>query len=255
MNSQAAAQSRRPTCLSSKSLRIRNLNMLEQALEALKTYDWGKDPKALRPIDAAIIATHGDTAKRRDLEDKLTAALKAECPLDAKQVLCRYLMAIGSEACVPTLAAMLSDKDLSHMARYALERIPAQEAAAALRDALPKLSGALKVGVISSLGARQDQGSVSTLSGLLGESDVAVATAAAHALGAIRTPEAAAALSAGKTSLAATDASFSCAEAMLAAGKNADALAIYKKLLAADQRKHVRLAATRGMLACSGKKE
>ena len=34
----------------------------------------------------------------------------------------------------------------------------------------------------------------------------------------------------------------------------AQALAIYKGLAGADQPKHVRLAATRGMLACAGKK-
>ena len=46
------------------------------------------------------------------------------------------------------------------MARYALERIPAAAAAAALRDALPKLTGTLKVGVIGSLGVRRDAASV-----------------------------------------------------------------------------------------------
>ena len=41
---------------------------------------------------------------------------------------------------------MLPDENLSHMARYALERIPAPEAAQALRDAVPDLSGRLKIG-------------------------------------------------------------------------------------------------------------
>src|SRR5262245_19203600 len=108
--------------------------MVDQALEALKKYDWGQDPKVLRPIDEAIVASHGDAAKRKELEEKLAGALKSELSLDAKQVLCRYLMAIGSSVCVPTLTALLGDKELSHMARYALERIPAPEAAAALRD-------------------------------------------------------------------------------------------------------------------------
>ena len=30
--------------------------MLDQAFEALKTYDWGTDPNALKPIDEAVIA-------------------------------------------------------------------------------------------------------------------------------------------------------------------------------------------------------
>jgi HEAT repeat protein len=232
---------------------------LETALDALKKYDWGQDPKVLSPIDEAIVATHGDAAKRKELEDKLTAALKTELSFDAKQVLCRHLMVIGTAASVPTLAALLPDKDLSHMARYALERIPAPEAAAALRDALPELSGNLKVGVIASLGVRGDEASVAALAGLVDDNDEAVARAAACALGDIRTPEAAEVLNQAKPSAnagaALIDAKLACAEALLAAGKNSDALAIYKGLIGESQPKHVRLAATRGVLACAGKKE
>lgn len=232
--------------------------MLDKAFEALKTYDWGQDPKVLAPIDEAIVASHGDAAKRKELEEKLAAALKDELSRDAKQTVCRYLKTIGTAASVPALAALLPDKDLSHMGRYALERIPAPEAAAALRDSLPKLPAELKVGVISSLGARGDKDSVAALGELLGDENPAVASAAAHALGAIRTPEAAQALSKAKpdekVQPAATDASLACAEALLAAGKNTDALSIYKGLVGNSQ-KHVKLAATRGMLACAAKKE
>jgi HEAT repeat protein len=233
--------------------------MLDKALEALKKYDWGQDPKSISAIDETIIATHGDAAKRKELEDTLSALLKTEIPFDAKQSICRWLMVIGTSASVPTLAELLASKELSHMARYALTRNPAPEAAAALRDSLSKLGGPLKIGVISSLGDRGDAGSVAALAELLGDGDPAVARAAARALGAIRSPEAAKALSSAKPEAAvqpaAADASFACAEALLAAGKNGDALAIYKQFAGEQQPKHVRLAATRGMLACAGKKE
>ena len=39
------------------------------------------------------------------------------------------------------VVALLADKDLSHMARYVLERVPGPEPATALREALPKLVG------------------------------------------------------------------------------------------------------------------
>ncbi len=80
------------------------------------------------------------------------------------------------------------------MARYALERMPAPEAAQALRDALPRLCGALKVGVIGSLGVRHDSASVPALVALLGDADKTVARAAAYALGDIGSLEAAQAL-------------------------------------------------------------
>jgi len=168
-------------------------------------------------------------------------------------------MLIGTAASVPTLADFLSDKDLSHMARFALERIPAPEAAQAMRDALPKLSGPLKVGVIGSLGVREDVASVPALAALLADSDAAVARAAAYALGDIGTADAAKALGGAtpkdaNAKLAATDASLACADGLLADGKKTEALAVYKSLIGEDQPKHVRLAGTRGMLACAGQK-
>ena len=167
---------------------------VDKAFEALKTYDWGTDRNLLKPIDDAVVATHGDAAARKELETRLAAVLKTGVSRDAKDYVCRKLMVIGTAESVPTLAGLLADKDLSHMARYALERIPAPEAAQALRDALPKLSGALKVGVIGSLGVRRDAASVPALAALLADADKAVACAAACALGDIGNPEAAKAL-------------------------------------------------------------
>jgi hypothetical protein len=54
--------------------------------------------------------------------------------------------------------------------------------------------------------------------------------------------------------LAAADACLTCAERLLADGKKLEALAIYKALVGSDQPKHVRVAATRGLLAATGKK-
>jgi HEAT repeat protein len=233
--------------------------MLDQALEALKTYDWGQDPQILNPIDEAIVAARGDAAQLQELEGRLAAVLATDTTLDGKQTACRYLMAIGTAASVPALAALLTDEKLAHMGRFALERNPAPEAGDALREALPKATGKQKIGAISSLGARGDAASIAALAALVGDADAAVATAAAHALGAIRTPEAAEALDqaapAPSVQPAVTDALLACAEALLASGKNTQALAIYKKFIDGAQPKHVRLAATRGMLACAGKSE
>lgn len=233
---------------------------LSPALEALKTFDWGADYSALTPIDDAIVATHDDPAAREKLAASLAEVLKTDASRAAKDYVCRKLMIIGTAAAVPVLAELLPQQDYSHMARFALERIPAPEAAQALRDALPQLDNPLKIGVLSSLGVRQDAASVAAIAALLGDSDAAVARAAAYALGAIQTADAAQALAAAKSSgddakVALTDASLTCAEGLLAAGKKADALAIYKRFAGEDQPKHVRLAATRGMLACAGKRE
>ena len=233
---------------------------VDKAFEALKTFEWGVDRNILKPIDEAAVATRGDAAARKELETKLAGVLKTGAPRAAKDFACRKLRIIGTAECVPSVAALLPDKDFSHMARYALERIPAPEAAQALREALAKVDGGLKVGVIGSLGARRDAASVGAIASALADSNAVVAATAAHALGNIGTAEAAKALTefAKKApeavKVAAADACLACAERLLADGKKADAVAIYRSLAGAKQPKHVRMAATRGLLLAAGKK-
>ena len=133
------------------------------------------------------------------------------------------------------------------------------EAAGALREALSKTSGVLKVGVIGSLGVRKDTQCVHDLVALLGDNDPAVVRAAALALGDIGTAEAAKALTDAKSTnpdakIAIIDGSLGCAEALLADGKKDDAMAVYQSLSAESEPKHVRLAAKKGMVAAAGKK-
>jgi len=226
--------------------------MLDQAFEALKTYDWGQDRKVVEPIREAVIASSSNADDRKALETRLADVLKTDVSYDSKQFVCRELMIIGTAASVPTLAALLTDAKMAHVARYALERIPAPEAAQALRDALGKTKGELKIGVIASLGVRGDAENVAPIGALLGDSDAAIARSAAIALGAIRSSAAAKALAGAKPTAAITDALLACAESLLADGKKAEALAIYKGLLGGDLSKQAKLAASRGILACAG---
>ncbi len=232
--------------------------MLDEAFAVLKQYDWGSDMAPLAPIEDAVAVSHDQAEVRRDLEIRLIATLQSDASRDAKDYVCRKLAIVGTVAAVPALASMLGEKDYSHMARMALERMPAPEAAQTLRDAAGKVSNELKVGVISSLGSRRDAASVSLLNALLNDSDPAVARAAALALGAIGSVDAASALKVAATSTAGDkpaviDALLACAEALLAGQKQTDALAIYKSLAADNQARLVRLAATRGILACTSK--
>ena len=96
----------------------------------------GPDYAAVKPIHEAIVATHGDAAARTELESRLAAVLPANVSRAAKDFACRVLRTIGSAESVAVLAGRLSDPEHSHMARFALERMPAPEAGAALREAL-----------------------------------------------------------------------------------------------------------------------
>jgi HEAT repeat protein len=230
--------------------------MLDHAFEALTKFDWGTDLAALAPIEDAVVAAHGKPDDRIQLEKRLIDALEAARSRDAGDYICRKLAIVGSAAAVPSLAARLGSPESSHMARYALERISAPEAAAALRQALPELRGNLRIGVIGSLGSRKDAAAIPALAGLLNDGDAATARAAALALGAIGAAEGAQALQAaakksGAPATALIDALLHCAESLLADEKLAEAGSIYQTLNDPRQPRLVRLAATRGLLACA----
>ncbi len=229
---------------------------MKEALELLQTYTWGDDRNALAPIDDAIVASHGDAAKRKEIEEALLGVLNSDATRNGKDYVCRKLKIIGTDASVSTLASMLGDKDHSHMARYALQSIPTEAASTALVDSLDSVSGELKAGVLGTIGARGDNSAVTAIAKLIGDNDRVVATAAANALGAIRSADAAKALVKSKpaddVTGAVTNATLSCAEGMLASGDKSGAKAIYQKLMT-NSEKQVKLAATRGMLACAGK--
>jgi HEAT repeat protein len=228
---------------------------VDKAIAALKTYDYGTDRDTLKPIDEAVIASYGNTSARKELEGKLVAVLGESVSRDANDYCCRILRVVGSADCVPALAALLENKELAHSARYALQSIPDPAAGKALRDALPKLSGSLKIGVIGSLGARRDVEAVAAMDECLNDTDEATAQAAAHALGAIGSIDAAKALtdfapkSGALVRPAVIDARLECAERLLRDSKKSEAFDIYKSLSGDEQPKHVRLAAKQGMLA------
>ncbi len=233
---------------------------LDDAFKTLKTYDWGADRASLNPIDQAIIATHGDATARKALEKRLVDTLAGGVSRSAQDYVCRKLRVVGMAQSIKALAALLPAEETSHIARYALERIPDQKAAGALRDALPKVSPKLKPGLIGSLGKRRDTRSIAAISKLLGDSDLQVARAAAHALALIGTPAAAKELNKfGKKTPAnmrmpVADACLICAEQLLADGQKSEAVALYKELQGdKSQPAHVKVAAMKGMLAATKK--
>jgi len=233
---------------------------VDNALETLKTYDWGADREALKPIDQAIIATQGDATARKALERSLVSVLAGGISRSAQDYVCRKLRVVGTAQSVEALAALLAAEDTSHIARYALERIGDEKAAAAMRDALPKVSSKLKPGIIGSLGTRRDKKSITVISELLGDSNIQVARAAAQSLGLIGTSAAAKELSrfakkaSGNMKISAADACLVCAEQLLAGGKKSEAVALYKELGGDDQPTHVKAAAMKGILTAATKK-
>jgi HEAT repeat protein len=208
-------------------------------------------------LAALLLAVAGpsfgqDTAGTKEKEADLLAVLKkSDAPRDEKSEACRKLALVGTRESVPVLAGLLADKEMGHMARYALEPIPDPSVDAALREAAGNLKGRPLVGVIGSIGARRDAEAVDRLVGLLKDGDAEVVRAAARALGRIGTDPAVKALEAGLADAAPGnrpafyEGLFRGAEAMAAHGRTADALKIYDKLARAEAPPQVRDGAIR----------
>ena len=190
---------------------------------------------------------------------KLIQVLQSpEASLHDKAVACKRLALFADKSAVPVLAKLLTDEKLSHYARFALEPIPDPAVDAALRAALTETKGRLLVGVINSIGQRQDAGAIDDLRKLLSDSDDQVAAAAAAALGRIGTTQAATLL---KRELADADAShraavadacLACAETLLDKGRKKEAIALYDAVRHADLLTHQRVAGTFGAIRARG---
>ena len=233
---------------------------LEDAFKQLPTYEFGQSREGLTVIADAVRDSQSNPAERKKLVDRLTALLGTSASLDAKRFVCRQLSIVGTAESVPALSALLLDKDLSDMARYALERIADPSADAAIRAAMAKAAGKQKVGMINSLGQRRDAPSAAALTASLKDADPMVAAAAAAALGKIGGPEAAQALTAAQAAASPelkaviNDSLLLCADRLMAEGKKDAAAPLYADMYKPTQPKHLRMAALRGLIAAGGDK-
>src|SRR5689334_5280576 len=188
-----------------------------------------------RVLAAGLLILAAHTLRAAEEQD-LIATLQSNAGAPDKWAACQRLRLIGSAKSVPALASLLTDERASQAARHALEALPYPEAGAALRDALGKTSGALKAGVIDSLGWRGESESVPMLKTLLADADPMMAGAAAGALGRIGGQDAVKALTGARDSAPASvrpavyESLLKCAERLVARNESAAAAAIYRDL-------------------------
>jgi len=206
-------------------------------------------------VDTEIAAAaKAGPAGLKELERSAIATIKSGAPRMDKDHACRILRVIGTIDSVDALGALLADDELSHIARYALEYMRYPEADKALRDALGRTRGRVKVGIINSLAMRGGTQNVSALLVLLNDADPEVAGAAAWALGRVASPQAVSALSKcyknarGTLRGAAADGLLNAAARLVAKGSLPKALAIYKQLETAEAPEHVRMGAFAGTI-------
>jgi HEAT repeat protein len=235
-------------------------NRLDQALKIAVGFEYGADSNAVMQVEQLVMDSAKDPAQRAAAEERLLQALRSPATRDAKEVICRQLFTVGSARSIPQLEALLTDPALAHVARLALGRNEAPEAAAALQRALLKTSGPLQAGILNTLGLRRYEPALPSIKGLLGSPDPVVAQAAAAALGEIGGANAARALQAARRTAPEAlrghvDAALLvCADRFLASGQRAAAARIYEGLYRPEQTEAVQLAALRGMVAARREK-
>jgi HEAT repeat protein len=197
-------------------------------------------------------------AAAQSTEGQLIAVLSSTASVGEKDNACRLLKTVGTAKSVPALAALLSDKELSHPARLALETMPGEEAGAALRAALAKATGLERVGILASLGERRDADAVGLIAAALADPDPQVLANAAWSLGKIATPEAETVLrktyskARGDLRVASGNGLLLCAKNCLGKGQVGRAAVIYKDLAAADEPAAVRFGALIGQASLPG---
>lgn len=215
---------------------------------------------AVALLAASVLTAPALWADDAGREAELLAVLRSDKPEADKALACKGLAVHGGNASVPDLAKLLDNERLASWARIPLEAIPDPACDAALREAAGRLSGKLLVGVVNSLGVRRDAAAVDLLAKLAldPQQDAAVAGAAAVALGKIGGVAAAAPLgkalasSSAPLRLAAAEGCVLCGEQLLAAGKNAEAIALFEAVRKADVAQRRRLEATRALILARG---
>ncbi len=186
---------------------------------------------------AAHFSRPGADAERAALARTLAEYLGGDAPPAAKRFVITQLQVCGRQEAVPALARCLVDEELAESARQALIVNRSSEAARALREALPKTTGAFRAAICQALGYREDPEAVSLLIAEARGNDAAVRAAALAALGRIgdlrAAPVIAAALGKGddRQQRAAFDAYLLLAERLLEGEKATNALSIYSNAL------------------------
>jgi len=209
-------------------------------------------PQASAPKAAPTILPELDALPIWKLEPpKLVAIVKdPSSTVFQKAIACKKLAFVGGKDAVQPIAALLDHPQLSCYARFGLEPNPDPSVDDALRAALPKLKGRLKIGVITSIGVRKDAKALDLLAGLIDDSDAEVACAAAASVGMIGGMQASRVLQGalGRTRSAvlavAARATLLCAEGLMATHRTR-AMELYTLLTGETMPRPVRLAAIR----------
>ncbi len=149
------------------------------------------DVGAVRDAEAALdriciaAGSSGAESDRRATVKALLGFLGADVPLQARLIVIEQVGRLGKYEAVTPLGRVLMDDEsprAREAARRALEHLPVVTVKRKLREALPKSTGRLRVGILRSLGIRRDFSGVQTIMETIEDPDPEVRLAAIEAL-------------------------------------------------------------------------
>lgn len=159
------------------------LRALLSACDASRPESVGKFVRELGKLASSSSRAEGD---RRALVVALLATLNSETPREIQVLLIREIGRLGKYEAVKPLGRVLSDQTadlyVREEARRALEAIPVVTVKRAFRDALGKAQGALKIGILRSMGIRRDSLAVEHMLEAVRDPDIEVRLAAIEAM-------------------------------------------------------------------------
>ena len=152
--------------------------------QAIIQRDFGTASNELIAVEKEIADTRPE--QYAPIEARLIAVLEAPgATLPGKQFACQMLRTVGSAQCVPAVSRLLTDEKLSHVARQVFQDLRDPAVDEALRQALARTQGDLRLGIVHTLGDRRNRSSLEAISALAAGADEATARAALNALGKI----------------------------------------------------------------------
>ncbi|TWU04024.1 HEAT repeat domain-containing protein [Neorhodopirellula pilleata] len=137
----------------------------------------------LAVLSSASVGYCQSSPPKFDQSDLIATLTAAETAKADKAITCKRLAVFGDDQCVPAVAELLTDPELTSWARITLEAIATPDAQSALIAAIDQTEGLSLVGIINSLGVLRAPASVEPLAEKLKSEDELVAASAAVSLG------------------------------------------------------------------------
>lgn len=212
---------------------------------------------------AVWVTQPGREKARTEFTEALAAQLEADRPKGVRAYLIEQLQLAGTPQAAPALGRLLGDSDLGDAAARALVAL-GRPATQQLLAAWPRVHGPARISVLQKLAALAPPEARGVFRQALADADAEVRTAAAWGLARLADPEAAnpmlevAEAARGWHRNQLTDACFTLAERLAAAGKTAQARAVYEHWTRSrtdPAERHLREAAQRGLAALGASAE